>query len=903
VPPEEIAEAVPSTAAVAAALGGMAAAWIAAGSVGLMTHALRHALVWAAVAVVLVVGWPRKGRSWRDALWLIAAAAAAIGLTVPAADFYNVLAVAVVLAALAWTARGVDRQLLAVAASGVAVFGLYRLAFVAIPTVWSIADAGGYFLGRVVGAIWQKPLWLGAGYGGVDFLVLTTAVAAGWLLATRPPRTARAVYAVAGMLAAQLAYLTVLAFAIDLAAWLPSPPDVPPPDLYVPPPWSWSAAVRSLLPWNVPLVGAVVQLAIAAAMFRWAGWSADDGEGEGDSPIFAARKLGQSPMRKLGQSPAVALVLAVVVGPLAMLWLVPSTLEGKKVVAFGKGYLNWDKPVYDKYGQAAAGMYGMLPTFVAGLGGSFEVSDDLAAEDLADADLLLLLHPVKPWPDEQVARVWEYVRSGGSLLVVGEPRVNEDGKTSAFDEVLGPSRLRVRYDVAVPRSSHWQECMLASCHPAALGADDRRGRFGMINGSSIDVRWPGRPILVGRWGWSDPGSDALLTDVSRFEQGEKLGDLVLAAEQPVGRGRVVVLGDAVSLTNVGNVDCYPFTGRLLSYLAGGSAGPQSGLRQALALAACLALAVLLVWLRQPALIAAAALLVALAASGATAAGRWQSKVLPNTEGITPPAAIACIDASHVEAFSDFDWTNDGLAGLKLTLMRNGYFPLLLPELDRRRLAAADLLISIGPARRFSGSERRAIDEFVRSGGLFIVMAGAEQSEPINEVLAAYGFHIPHSPLAAGDEREEPRPMGNFRTPFEDGGDYPPPVVFYAGWPIQCPVVEGSEILVHGFDNLPVAGRCRIGEGTVVVIGDTEFAMNKNLEYAAGGPLAGGYENAHFWRWLLARLTGKPKWMPPKPESEAALTAALKEKGETAAEPEGPKQPDVPDSPAGGEEAP
>ena len=41
------------------------------------------------------------------------------------------------------------------------------------------------------------------------------------------------------------------------------------------------------------------------------------------------------------------------------------------------------------------------------------------------------------------------------------------------------------------------------------------------------------------------------------------------------------------------------------------------------------------------------------------------------------------------------------------------------------------------------------------------------------------------------------------------------------------------------------------------------AMNKNLEYIGGEPFDGNYENAHFWRWLIARVTGQPEWVPPR----------------------------------------
>lgn len=126
-------------------------------------------------------------------------------------------------------------------------------------------------------------------------------------------------------------------------------------------------------------------------------------------------------------------------------------------------------------------------------------------------------------------------------------------------------------------------------------------------------------------------------------------------------------------------------------------------------------------------------------------------------------------------------------------------------------------------------------------------------------------------------------MGHFRTPYLDAGDHRPHALFYAGWPVSLakgPGQEEAEVLVRGFDDLPVVAVRYVDRGAAVVIGDTEFATNKNLEYVGGQPFDGGHENAHFWRWLIARLTGRPPWIPPKPEGGSALDAAVANQGES-----------------------
>ena len=88
-----------------------------------------------------------------------------------------------------------------------------------------------------------------------------------------------------------------------------------------------------------------------------------------------------------------------------------------------------------------------------------------------------------------------------------------------------------------------------------------------------------------------------------------------------------------------------------------------------------------------------------------------------------------------------------------------------------------------------------------------------------------------------------------------------------------PTETDTEVLAYGRNTLPVVESeaelpvilmRAVGRGRVVLIGDTAFAMNKNLEYIGGEPFYGGHENAHFWRWLLTQLRGEPLWVPPRP---------------------------------------
>ena len=176
------------------------------------------------------------------------------------------------------------------------------------------------------------------------------------------------------------------------------------------------------------------------------------------------------------------------------------------------------------------------------------------------------------------------------------------------------------------------------------------------------------------------------------------------------------------------------------------------------------------------------------------------------------------------------------------------------------------MICIGPSRPCSNARRVAIEDFVRGGGLLICLVGAEEAPASQALLRNFGFDVPKSPVRPGDPTVEPEPMGQFVTPYLNAaeygqGDYLLEVMIYTGWPVAGEGGEGVELNTAGYVKQPtiqtldrreeaVVYRERplvlsrqIGKGRVVVIGDTQFALNKNLEYAGGEPFRGRYENA------------------------------------------------------------
>lgn len=868
----------------AAFLFGLAAAWLAAGSTGLLGHALRHGLTLVCVAAALVLGVSKEmlGPGWRRAAVLAAGIVGAFILLSSRYPAVNVMGCAVAMGTLAGIAPPQSALPFALGSVSIAILGLYRFGVTEVPWLWLAMDQLGRGLSGVVGWLVGQPLWTGATYAGLDFLVLMGALYLFW--AWRQPgwKSKQVLGAGLAILAAQLLYLAALAFVPKLLAVLP--PKTVEPEFGRRIPWDWAQAVRTLVPWNLPALAGLLQLAVAGWLFRTLPSSspapvAADPNAQGPAHPRAGWP-GPVWLRRYGW-PGLMLVLALALPCLTALHRTRLSLEGKKIVVYEKGFLNWLKPKHGEYGRLSVGMYGMLPEFLRAYGAQCVVSPDLSETDLAGADLLLLIFPNKPWAAGQLDRIWKFVRQGGSLIVLGEHTVLEKDGGNRFNDVLAPTAMRVAFDSAMFAVGGWLESYQALSHPATAGLGDRRNEFGVVIGASVQARWPARPVLVGRYGFADPGDPTnderkggSMMGNHRYDPGEKLGDLVLVAEQRLGRGRVMVFGDTSGFSNGILPGSHDFVARLFAALCADTWVAPGRLWAALAglvvLAGALGCWAHLMPSPRPWPVLVAAVALAASYSWATNVSGWSARVLPDGRRTTPNN-LAYIDRTHLERCSQESWRPDGLGGLHLTLMRNGYLALDLHEFSPDRLERAGLLISVAPARPFTAAEIAAVRRFIADGGIFICTVGWPESAASRPLLAALDFYV-GGLAAATTGGPEPKPFGHFKAPYFNGGDYMAYVRFHAGWKVESTDPHAQPLAYGPRDPKGPPGQQdptvilmrRIGRGKAVVVADTAFATNQNLEREGGEPFEGMRENADFWRWLVTYLTDQPIWTPPKP---------------------------------------
>ncbi len=791
---------------------------------------------------------------------------------------HEILLVAAFAACLADSHRGAARSMLSSVASGILLWAILAIVSRSNTAIWRLTEHCGLWMGDVAGRLSGTQLSIGSSFGAVPLLMLLAILYALWLKTASGRRLGRAVLAIVLVVGAHLGYLHLLARSPDLIAALPEVAERPFEHPYTPPPWAWSAAVNTLLPWNLPLLAAIVHSSLLGLLFRWSRWPIHDTTDQHAPKIGDCCPRMNSWLRGTGGM-VVLIVLAVTVTLVSDLAWGRSDLAGKVILANGQGRVDWRQPVHDRYGRQSAGMFGMLPEFVQSLGGELRIVQRWDENELSEADAVVLLHPTNELSAACREHILAYVQRGGRLLVVAEPHLRQGDAVSDHNEVLAGTSISVRRDVAVPMTSGWQHALQVTSHPATANIHRRLNHHFSGIGSSLEIRWPARPVLIGRWGWSDPGSDSLFTGVQRWEIGERLGDLVLVAEQSWGRGRVLVIGDGHSLTNEGGFRGYWFAGSLLAYLVDGTSDRLAWGRQILLLVLALGLIVALLTRSQPGCQWMVATVLALGIAIWQPINAHATRIVPDGRLLVDDrdriaSRLAYVGGSHAEAYSDATWSIDGIEGLALTLMRNDLLALHLPRLTREHLSAAGVYISLAPSRTFSTAERRMLVDFVKRGGILICTVGAEESRGSRALLADFGIRVPPSPVPTVSTDFEPEPMGRTRALYlrveqPDGAVHDLGVNFFAGWPVEW-IGDQGEVMVYGHGERPLAVRRSFGQGKVVVIGDSGFALNKNLEHFGGEPVQGGYENAHFWRWLLTDLVDGQLWLPPL-ESENVMT--------------------------------
>jgi len=488
----------------------------------------------------------------------------------------------------------------------------------------------------------------------------------------------------------------------------------------------------------------------------------------------------------------------------------------KRVVFYTKGSLDWDVPRFGTYGQRSGGMFGLMPKHLSAVGFRTGMIDSIAPAYLAEADCLVMINLDQPLSRQELLTVWDFVRHGGGLLLLGD-HTNLGGLMDHFNQILLQVPMRFQFDSAMPSRYTWDYLMDVRAHVLTRGLSEQIAGAWWV-GASLKCLPPAVPLVVGRYCYADKGyahniSQAYLGN-RRFDYYERQNDVVLAACVRYGNGIIMACGDTSAFHNTTSMATWPFVANVCNVLAERSGGNAGQGRMALiaAVAICLILILVLTFIPRLNIVTPAVLLVALAITAHHSASlqvRGHVSSIPDGR-----LGIAYIDYAHVGRFDQMSWEDDSIGGLKNNLLRNGFFPMALKRWDREAIMSAKILILIAPTRRFASGEIAILKEFVAQGGRLLLSVGWEERDASLPVLDAFNFGIDSVPLAqATCEYHDREKML---------------VHFHEAWPVLYEDGDDITVLCRPLGFAAVVVR-RFGAGRIAVIGDSYFLLNETLE--------------------------------------------------------------------------
>jgi hypothetical protein len=511
--------------------------------------------------------------------------------------------------------------------------------------------------------------------------------------------------------------------------------------------------------------------------------------------------------------------------------------KGKKaqdnIVFCDRGTLDWDAPVFEKYGKGSAGMFGMLPKYLEIRGYPTKIwKETITNETLQNAGAFVVFNPTKYFSSAEKRIIWRFIENGGSLLVAGD-HTDVLGIMGPINDLLLPSNISINFDTALPFKTAWIHCLEKRPHPITknIGEDYETAIW---VGASLHISPPAQPVIIGKRGWADTGNRAnaeraYLGDYKRGPD-EQLGDVVLVAESCYGKGKVLVLGDTSAFQNGVLMSSYLFLDRIFDWLLRSGCTYHPVRNLLLALFLLIPAGYLLSKTELSVILTLACFLVANVALLITSHAKVTNA---ETRSIMPDSAsyhIAYIDVSHMERFGISASSKNSAWGISINLMRNGYIPLFMREFSEQALFNSKLFIVIAPTVKFSRHETDALKKFMQNGGIVIWTVGWEEVKASKKFIEKFDFLIDSVPLGPAEVEIEGKK-----------------VKFFEAWPVVSS--STSKHIIAEKWNYPILVFQPIGKGGLFLAGDSGFLLNKNLESYEGYNIG----NIHFLKYLFETL--------------------------------------------------
>lgn len=482
------------------------------------------------------------------------------------------------------------------------------------------------------------------------------------------------------------------------------------------------------------------------------------------------------------------------------------------------------------------GIFGMLFHYLEDLGYQVQLGVDWMEVKPERADLVIMLNPHGKMESGEREKILSFISKGGRLFLLGD-HTHMFGLENDYFDLTRELGISFNFDTAIYFKDLWKGCLRSPNLTLDMMLKDQRYLTNIVQGASLSVTYPATPLIIGEYGWSDPGDleneSGYLGD-RKYATKERTGDLVLAAKRDYGKGRILVFGDTSFLQNSPFSTSYPFIQLYLSILLNEEKTFWRILFPLLFLLLTLFYCIegkdLKKFMGIPARLFSLIMMLAFLALAVSLSKKDPYFNLP----ARGERLRAGIDSNFYPTYyrNDWDSSNRGLGGLKNTLIREGFLPYVTFDLKVLKDNRLDLYLLLGPNKKILPEEADYLIRFVERGGTLIIAAGYEHHEQMTQLLEKISLKIMNTPYS-----------------LLEGEDTNLKLRFVSAWPLATDQGGRWSVLCQTWDEKPLIAEKPISRGRVIFVGDSYFFENRNLE------MSNIYykNNMEFFRNLLLRI--------------------------------------------------
>lgn len=368
-----------------------------------------------------------------------------------------------------------------------------------------------------------------------------------------------------------------------------------------------------------------------------------------------------------------------------------SQKEPLKILFWDSG-LDFELPVYGRYGLDDVGMFGVLIRYLNSRGNQCLIEKELDTSKLAEMDILCIINPMRGLRQDQISEIYKFVENGGTTILAGDHTGDEQIR-QPINSILERVDVSLNFDSAIPFKSLWG------------GKYERRGeitkridhsQIQMVVGASLQIPLNAKPIISVKEGYSDMGNmdnkkDGYLGDM-RFFAGERIGDLVLAAQVNYGNGKFLVFGDTSLFQNT----VIPYSHAFIDAIFHQTDHSQK-----------------------------------------------------NLDKIQEEVYHCVINSNHLESIYR-DKSKDSIDGFLTNLLRADFLPIVnlsnsISELCEN-IEDLKLIVLIEPALDFADTEIDSLENFIKRGGNLIICADYKSPRASKNLVEHFGFSFEKIPI-------------------------------------------------------------------------------------------------------------------------------------------------------------